>query len=29
MSNTICKQDTGKILLVEGTTDCHVVMALV
>jgi hypothetical protein len=24
----ICKQDTDKILLVEGTDDCHVVMAL-
>lgn len=28
MSNNICKQDTGKVFLVEGTTDCHVVMAL-
>ncbi|WP_026097589.1 DUF3226 domain-containing protein [Baaleninema simplex] len=24
----ICKQDTEKVLLVEGTNDCHVVMAL-
>lgn len=24
----ICKQDTEKVLLVEGTDDCHVVMAL-
>ena len=24
----ICKQDTNKVLLVEGKTDCHVVMAL-
>jgi hypothetical protein len=24
----ICKQDTDKVLLVEGTDDCHVVMAL-
>lgn len=24
----ICKQDTGKVLLVEGDNDCHVVMAL-
>jgi hypothetical protein len=24
----ICKQDTNKVLLVEGTDDCHVVMAL-
>ncbi|MGM0456896.1 MAG: DUF3226 domain-containing protein [Cyanobacteriota bacterium] len=30
MSRTqgICQQDTNKVLLVEGTTDCHVVMAL-
>jgi hypothetical protein len=28
MIDKICKQDTGNILLVEGTTDCHVVMAL-
>lgn len=27
MSN-ICKQDTDKVLLVEGDNDCHVVMAL-
>lgn len=27
MSN-ICKQNTDKVLLVEGTSDCHVVMAL-
>lgn len=27
MSN-ICKQDTNKVLLVEGVDDCHVVMAL-
>ena len=24
----ICKQDTDKVLLVEGTNDCHVVMSL-
>jgi hypothetical protein len=24
----ICKQDTDKVLLVEGDNDCHVVMAL-
>lgn len=24
----VCKQDTGKVLLVEGDNDCHVVMAL-
>lgn len=28
MSDNICKQDYDKVLLVEGTTDCHVVMAL-
>jgi hypothetical protein len=27
MSN-VCKQDTNKVLLVEGDNDCHVVMAL-
>ncbi|MEM6251781.1 MAG: DUF3226 domain-containing protein [Cyanobacteria bacterium P01_D01_bin.156] len=26
--NNICKQDTDKVLLVEGDNDCHVVMAL-
>ncbi len=26
--NSVCKQDTDKVLLVEGDTDCHVVMAL-
>ena len=26
--NSVCKQDTNKVLLVEGDTDCHVVMAL-
>ncbi len=25
---SLCKQDTDKVLLVEGDTDCHVVMAL-
>lgn len=25
---SVCKQDTDKVLLVEGDTDCHVVMAL-
>ncbi|MFM6310006.1 MAG: DUF3226 domain-containing protein, partial [Dolichospermum sp.] len=24
----ICKQDTDKVLLLEGKNDCHVVMAL-
>ena len=24
----VCKQDTDKVLLVEGSNDCHVVMAL-
>jgi hypothetical protein len=24
----LCKEDTDKILLVEGVNDCHVVMAL-
>lgn len=28
MSNDFCKQDTDKVLLVEGVNDCHVVMAL-
>jgi hypothetical protein len=28
MSNNICKQENGNVLLVEGNTDCHVVMAL-
>lgn len=28
MSTEICKQETTKVLLVEGTNDCHVVMAL-
>lgn len=27
-SHSICKEDTDKVLLVEGDTDCHVVMAL-
>ena len=26
--SSLCKQDTDKVLLVEGDTDCHVVMAL-
>ncbi len=26
--NSVCQQDTDKVLLVEGDTDCHVVMAL-
>lgn len=26
--NNVCKQDTDKVLLVEGNNDCHVVMAL-
>jgi hypothetical protein len=26
--NDVCKQDTDKVLLVEGVNDCHVVMAL-
>ena len=26
--NDVCKQDTEKVLLVEGINDCHVVMAL-
>lgn len=28
MSKDICKQETDNVLLVEGSTDCHVVMAL-
>ena len=28
MSKNICKRETGNVLLVEGNTDCHVVLAL-
>lgn len=28
MKNELCKQDLDRVLLVEGTDDCHVVMAL-
>ena len=28
MSKNICKQENGNVLLVEGNTDCHVVLAL-
>ena len=28
MSTNICKQETTRVLLVEGTSDCHVVLAL-
>ncbi|MEZ2230397.1 DUF3226 domain-containing protein [Microcoleus sp.] len=28
MENSVCKQDTDRVLLVEGDNDCHVVMAL-
>ena len=28
MSDIVCKQDTDKVLLVEGDNDCHVVMSL-
>ncbi|MEZ2225428.1 MAG: DUF3226 domain-containing protein [Microcoleus sp.] len=26
--DSVCKQDTDRVLLVEGDNDCHVVMAL-